>query len=568
VSTVGGGEVVLLPAAAVGVVAGAAILTAAGAVFVGGVVAYQTGKAVVACGRKVGEAVQDHVARQRAINQLCADFEQRTLQIARQGRAMTQTADLATQLQRLNRLNGYREVARLPQPAPAPALPPDPGLEEEAPRIAVYTQGDLDRLANQLEVELSRLDQQLTIYEQPDWIGLVDLSDLRSELAGVKKAIANNRRETTAPTVTTYRDLRQQVYRLQADLAIAVGEGRVKYEKRQRVAVVLAETATRLEGDLRQNGDSSDLAPMLLLAVDTLDRADALLQAGHLDAALEAASTTAAYLDRLNQSLDGVRRTNLEVALAGLRDYVAGFEFPSGDNAPLALNSLIAKAEGQLAANDLDACWTTIEIAQAEVGRLAEGVVLNLQILQRDEAARLARQILADMGYQVQEQVLKENGVAIFKAVRDDGAYFWVWASPDGLLQYKAEGFGTTECQTETKRFFDLLQEEGMVVNAQSELNLAAASERIRELLLRQGFAMVEVEEALDGNGLIITATDRQGKQQQLFASHDTPPAAATEGPAATGEDPHLSLARRLQQEAQAQYMRAFHARMKRRLRN
>lgn len=558
-STTGGGEVVVLPHAALGTAAGVALLAT------GGVAVYQTGKGIVACGRKIHEAIEAHAARQRAINQLCARYEEQVQQSARQASSLAETAGAQKRATLLQRFQHYDELARAPEPEPIPAPPPDVGLEEEPPPMQVTTHADLDRTADHLFDEIEALDDMLDALDGEAWAGLVDVADMRDRVEALRQAIAENRRATESPD-RLLRDLRQECHVLRAEISYRAAEGRARHARRRQTAELMGRAATRLAEKTRALAEEPDLVTMLRVAETSLTHADEAFNAGNLAAAEEHARLALDYVEHLVPDPDTVRRSNLEVAIKGLREFVAGFDFPPNDPAPVPLETLIERAESRLAAGRFDECWTTITAAQEEAERLADLVTNRLETYQRDGAIALARDALADMDYTIGEVSVDSAGVAEFRAERADGAYFRIRVTPDGLLRYKAEHFGTAECKAETKRFFETLEARGMMINTQSEFNLAAAAERMREILLRQGFDLVEEETAPDGKTRIITAQKHGGETVRRAIDHDSAP--LTEEPTTQTETParntDVDRARRAQQETYRRYMEQMRAQMRR----
>lgn len=579
-STTGGGEIILLPATAVGFVAGAALVAAAGVVIAGGVIAYQVGRGVVACGRKVSEAIQEHAARQRAINAACAQYEARVLRAARGGTAIPATAGAERRMQLLARMNARRELAR--QPAPEPPLPPllpDPGLQPDPmPSVRLAHHATLDLDADQVAAELERIATMLTELEDPRWLGLVTVGDLRDRLAELKHEVERNRGATAGESIRLLYDLQQEVHALRAEIAYRAAESRAKHEQRQRAAESLAQAAEHLHVKAQALSAEPGMESALAVAYDLLTEADQLLIQGEPVAAHYLAETALSYVDELSLSLDALRRSNAEVAITALRDYVSGFKFPPEDPTPIALNRLIAEAEAQLQAGEFEACWMTLKTAQAEADQVAAQVEQKLQTAQRDVAIKMAQETFKEMGYTTGPVSIRPDGDAEFTAKRDDGAHFRVWVTPDGLLQYKAENFGTAECQTETARFFERVKEKGMIINVQSEFNLAAALARLREVMLRQGYTMVREEVASDGKGRVLTGTMASGESVRYRVNYEGA-AQREESPLPSAEHvpqqptqfvpPDAEQARRLAEQARRQHLQMLREQMRsRRLRN
>ena len=507
----GEGAVVLLPA--IGLVA-VPVLLVGGLAVVGAVGVAQLGKGVVMCGQRARQAIQDHLARQQAINDLCRQYEQRILREAR-GTGLDPAELGARHLNLVSRLRVRRNQATARIPEPPLSIPADSGLVEELPPAALFTPGDLEKTANQLASEVEKLEGILAGMEESEWVGLVVVDDLRERRARLHREVENNRLAAGEQRFVQLRDLRQEIRRLRADTAYRANEGQARYQQWSDVAEVLAMAADQLEARAQALGSGVGFS----MAEDMLQTADELFGQGDLEGAQVMARSALSYIHRLDDAAEEIRRSNARVAIQALKDYITGLGFgespapqaliPLTDQAA-ALNRHIAKAQDQLDGGRWDDFWGTLSESQREAEQLAAATQREINSWQQNQAIQLAWHRLGEMGYsQIEEEAPRPDGSRKFKAQRSDGAHFIVGVGLDGTLQYEAEGFGTAECQQETGRLFDGLREQGMVANIQSEFNMAAAAERMREILLRKGYDLIREEPSADGRSHTLIGTRR-----------------------------------------------------------
>lgn len=555
-SQIGAGGIILLPALAMGAVAGIAILAAAATVLVGGgVVVTQAGKGVVACGRYIDEAIQQHAAQQRAINQLCNQYEQQLQQAADTARSLSQTKGAKKRAELLSRIQTHNQIINEPEPQVPIPLQGDIAFQEEtAPPISIQVQSDLDTQVEKLMEEISNVESVRDHLLEKQWAGLLKVDDLSDQLSLLRQAAEENQRASVNDDIKLTRDLRYELDTIKAELAYRAAEGRAKNKLRLEVINQLSGAALLLEEKAKLIQSNPGLQPAIDLAENMLDDADEFFQNGDLVGAKETSLITKNYLQKMTPRVEDHRHSNLAVAIKALEDYVEGFGFPPDDSTPSVLKRLIAKAKKYLDENKFDHCKNALVSAQEEADQLAVHVAQGLKKAQQDGAINLAIETLSDMGYSTEMMAPSKDGASVFKATRADGAYFFVWVTSDGLMQYKAENFGTDECQIETKEFLERLSQKNMVVNTQSEFNLTATRDRLMEILLRQGFDLVQDEPMHDGNGRVITAT-KSGKQLHLDVGHDSSSLEESTGEGQGDEIDSLERARVVQQQSQRQHI-------------
>jgi hypothetical protein len=265
----------------------------------------------------------------------------------------------------------------------------------------------------------------------------------------------------------------------------------------------------------------------LSVAADLLKRAEELFAAGDFAAAREWGRTADQYLDQLSSGQGELRRINLRVTIEELENYVDGFDFPPNDAAPLKLRRLIESARDELEGDHLDECWSVLQDAQEEVDKLAKLVAARSKGKYQDRSVEVAEEVLREMGYACGPVRVPETGVKEFEATRGDGAGFRLRFSTDGLLQYEANGFGDLECQREADRFFERLAQKQMQVSVQSELSATIVAERMREVLLRRGYSVVEEE--VDPSGVLLTARRKGQLKKRVKVDADGDPQTLSE---------------------------------------
>lgn len=501
----GGGVVLLAP------VAGAAAL-AAGAVFAGGVCLVQAGRGVVAVANRVDEAIRAHAARQAAINRLCAEYEERIIQAAGQGIGVP-TAEAAARTALLKRLSARKRQARKPLP-PSPMPPTDWGVESEplSGGLRIHTHTSLDKWEQATEQLMGHVEAQLKSVDGEEWVGLLGVGDVRGELTEIQEAFR-------APDHNLH-DLQRQLKAMNAEIIYRTNRARDRHQERAQTAGILEEAGELLAAKAGQLREEPELGAAVLVAEDLLAQADRSLTDGDFAGARELAAIAVDYMGQLSSSVDRMRRDNFSVAIEALREYAKGFNFPPDDPAAAALKGLIDQAQGYLDDGSFDGCWKSLRVAQSEADRLAQQVAERSKEVYRDRAIELARDVLQEMGYESREVNIAPDGTGKFEAIRPDGAAFRVTLTSDGLLRYKGEGFGDIRCEHEAARFFEKLEERGMVVDVQSELSVRSAANRMREVLLRQGYSMIEERVEPNGQGIVLAASGK-GKTGELEVDAD-----------------------------------------------
>ena len=220
-SQIGAGGIILLPALAMGAVAGIAILAAAATVLVGGgVVVTQAGKGVVACGRYIDEAIQQHAAQQRAINQLCNQYEQQLQQAADTARSLSQTKGAKKRAELLSRIQTHNQIINEPEPQVPIPLQGDIAFQEEtAPPISIQVQSDLDTQVEKLMEEISNVESVRDHLLEKQWAGLLKVDDLSDQLSLLRQAAEENQRASVNDDIKLTRDLRYELDTIKAELA-------------------------------------------------------------------------------------------------------------------------------------------------------------------------------------------------------------------------------------------------------------------------------------------------------------------------------------------------------------
>ena len=570
-STSGVGEIVAGPAAVIGAAAGVAVagaaLLATAAVVGGGVAVYQAGKGVIACGRKVGEVVQEHAARQRQLYQDARDYDAMLLGGAGQAAGLQMQAEARQRQEMEARIREYRMRSARPLPKMPEELAPRPVPVPDAdqPPVRLLDAADLAAAVRQVEQELQALQSLLDSIENPDsaWHGLVYVGDQRqllhrSEADFERMRPALLQGEAARPDQpVSLQDVRHDLRAMRAELTYRIGEAQNNQERRLRAAADLEKAAEELLAKSQALEGQRELAPGLALADQMLRQAEQFFKSGDYLGAQQQAGRVIDYLKKVQRSVDDLRRANLASAIQGLRSYLEGFAFPPSDTLPGKLQQMIVQAEQQLRAGQLDECRRSLDQAQPAADELAVEVGRRLKTVQRDGAARMVSAALQQMGYQVSPAAVRQDGAVEMKAVRADGAYFLIAISLNGLVQYKAEKFGTRECASQARELFDRLRREGMMVEDQPQLNVEEMESRLTETMLRQGFT-VRVETQPDGRVTLI-GEKPGGEAQRQEIGHDLPGAQASAlgqpGSAAVG-DPQQQAVQAVQRDRRRAHQR------------
>jgi hypothetical protein len=514
-STAGGGEIILLPAAALVGVVGLAVIAAAAVTVVGGVVVYTAGKGAVACGRKIHEAVQEHLARQQAVNKACEHYEQEFMRRAREAKPQ---AGLNKDIERIQRrVREFQEQQRQAEKA-APVLPsitlkPDPILETSTPTesFKIVDNSDLEserKDFTQRADQLTRLFEEYTSFVKAK---LVHIDDLQARLADLQHEMSRNVQiDGPMKETRTVYDLNVALDDLYAELAYRQGNMQEQQGKKARAAKKLLKAGDMLQKKALELQAQPGLSGGLAFVEELLETGQQSFDDQDWEGASESAEIALRYLKSIrNVTPDIQRRENLEVAIQNLREYLDKYEFPPEDPGAQPLRSLIDQMDAALQAGQYDEVTMLLKSAQDEAKNVSEIVIQQLHTATQNIMARQIRETLGKMKYVVDEPQISD-GVVHFQARRSDGAYFLFWISPEGMLQYKAEGFKTSECKTETRRLFELLAEQNALVNQRSEESMKATVERVMEIMLRQGYTSIESEQT--PNGVTLTGKGRDGK--------------------------------------------------------
>ena len=490
---------------------------AVGVVFVGGVALVQAGKGLLACGRRVDDAIRAHAAKQEAIFQRCKEYERCLVEGARESVALSGQAQRRGGL--LQRIAARHSVANRPVAAPPPIDAGPDVLVGERPALELYHPYGPDALTEeteQLARQADRLQQRLDSLRSEQWQGLVDTGGLAEELAAIRKDLEG---AATAPEASLY-DLGRRLQVLEAEIGFRMNEGWNRQKERQEAANALKRAADRLSkcaGELAE----PEWAGPLAVGEEVLAQADALFARGDLAGAREMAQAAEEYVDQLRTGRDRVRRSNLEVAIAALKEYVDRFQFAPDDPAPGELRQQIAAAEDHLRHDALQQCWQTLQRAQKAADDLAVEVERRSRAAYRKAALELARQTLEEMGYSAEAPRVRESGAVWFRATHPDGTAFVVEITEWGILRYKTEGFDDLRCHEVAARFFQGLRNKGMAVNLQSEFNMLAAARQAREALLRQGYTLVEERGDEEGRFIELTAYRKGEQPRQVTVGAD-----------------------------------------------
>lgn len=488
---------------------------AAGAAFVGGVVLVQVGRGLMACGRKADQAIRAHAAKQEAIYRQCREYEERL--VAAAGRSSTRSRAAQDRQRLLKTIAQRHQVARRP-------VPPLPFTEVQADVLAgerpaldsygLHTVDTQKEEAGRLAARADGLQKRLEALQSEQWQGLVDTGGLAEELAAIRQGLQG---AGSAAGASLY-DLERRLGSLEAEVGFRMQEGYARQKERQETAAALQRAATTL-AQLTQRAEPPP-ADALAVGQEVLAHADSLYARGDLDGAREMARAAETYLGQLAVSLEGVRRANLEVAIASLRETIDGYGFAEDDPAPRKLRGLIEAAERELKAGRLEECWQELQRAQVEVDKLTEEVRWRSQAVYRSAAFEVARKTLEEMGYRGVPDFDPEGTVRL-RATHEDGTAFVVEITAEGTLRYKTEGFDDLRCHDAAARFFDGLRKKGMQVDLHSEFNMLAAARRVREALLHQGYDLVEERADEEGRFIELTASRKGGQTRKVEVRND-----------------------------------------------
>jgi hypothetical protein len=260
-------------------------------------------------------------------------------------------------------------------------------------------------------------------------------------------------------------------------------------------------------------GSDAQFTSSLKMAQDMLLEGEKAFARGWLETACAEADTVSEYLKKIHQVSGQLREANLRTALQALHGYIDGFKFGEKATLPQPLIKVVEKAEQFLNQGQLDAAWKEINQTEKMAADLRDDVTNVLQKSQQRVISGGMKETLISMGYAIKSSQDGENGEKIFLAERKDGAKFTIRVNRDGTFHFHAEKFPEVkECQLETKRLLEELYARGIAANIESEFNLAATAERMREVLLEKGY--VVQEEPGEGNHRV-TITAIRGKERK-----------------------------------------------------
>lgn len=511
-STFGGGELILIPLAALGVAGVAAVAAAGAVVYAGGVVLVQAGKGLIACGRAVDDAVRCHAAQQRAIYAQCEAYEHMMLERA------AHAAHDALARQAAERAAAAASRFR----AAPPALPPLPDywLAEPAPTppettTRLYTARDLRQWRSSLEQELLQTQAALAALGRAEWAGWVAPAPMQTRLQAIRGALAAQG-ESQAAISEAQNDLRLLRYELARLTATLQERAAQRTEAWQAITAGLTAYRTRIA----EMAPHPEMVAAAGVAEDLLTRAEARFQAADLAGATQLARVAEQYLGQLSGSLAAARTSNFAVAIAALRRHVADYQFAGHDPAPKATLELIEEAEQALAGHDFTAAWQALHKAQDAVQRLDQEVVRRTHSRQQQSVLDMAAEVLRDMAYRPEAPLPLPDRSYQLVAKRQDGAAFHVVVSPHGLLRFKTEDFEGRQCEAETAEFFRRLRARGLQVEIHSQPALETAAARVREAILRSGATSIEQQVDPTGKGIELTAIFPTARQTPPTRHH------------------------------------------------
>jgi hypothetical protein len=534
----GVGAVAIIPAVGM-VVLPVAALAAAG--YVGGVVIVQAGKGMIACGNMVRKSVQEHLEREQEIAKLCKDYEKRVLASARKNTvSITRTKSSKEFTQMLTALKRRRKaVVKTPQ---VPKLiVEDRGLFEPSPPSAIHSIQYLKRTRREMQSELDELKDAISTLEGAEWSGLVSTDDLSQKASKIENELEQNEESASEQDIRLLRDIRTDLNRLRSEIAMRANSGSRKIEERSQAIDLMEKTASLFSETADAVQEFPETAPALELAQEMILSADELFRQGKIIGCLTRAQNVIDYMSQITQGAQSLRKANTRVAIRGLEEFVKGFIVEDEQDLPAAIRDNVAKMTGMIAEahglldHDLPACWKIIDEAQDAAQHLASIVETYYAVGTQRHAANLIQDTLVEMNYHIGESSKDADKTLSFKAVRDDGAYFKIELDQGGVIGYKAENFKGVACQTETKILMDKLREKGLIADVQSEFNMAAAAERMREVLLRQGY-IVQEEAAEDGTSHTLLAQKGE-EQKEIEVTHD----AAESQPKSEVEVPYVN---------------------------
>lgn len=496
----GGGAVLAAPATVMVGAAAAAAAVAAGAAFAGGYCIVQAGKGMVSIAQSIDKTISAHAMKQASINHQCSKYEEKLIHAAR---IATDNITTATSIEILNDLKKKRRIAKEPLPTSYEGIPREneKKSQEKITGLKIFEQNSLEKWQEKNEHLMNRVAIRLSNLENEKWIGLLSVTDIKEKYTNIQKAFLSQEGNLN--------ELYKQLEFLDSEITFRVNRAKEKSKSRLEAITFLEEVGQELESKMANLKNEPELLVATTVAEDLLMRASDLFSQGEFVGAKQWAKTASNYINSLTSSLDTMRRENLEVGIRGLEEFLKEFDFPPEDDTPLALEELIGKAKKCLAKNKLDDCWNALANAQNEVKYISRVVAKRSKKKYQDIAISLSMDVLQTMGYQIGKMKVSRDGTRVYKAIRKDEAAFSITVTPEGFLHYEAKGFGDIECKHEANRFFKKLESRGLMVNVKSELSARKTADLMREVLLRQGYPIVEERSVENGRGIVLTAISK-----------------------------------------------------------
>lgn len=536
-STIGLGAVVGVPVVAAAGAAVAAIAVVGAAVAVGGVgvvVAQQTGRAVLACGREMKAMAEQNRAMQRSLQQAALRYEEKLREQERE-RERLRSAELQQQLeeQREAVLRRQHRMERMRQAQSSPSeimvdwdaiakarveilageRPPAvmerhlvSGWEQRLKRVRAMTDGlrlGLEYFVSGpgqglfvvrgLNEALQNVEQQLRKLED-NAVGVllgrttVSASDLESLLVALE-----------------YIDGRLQEMRAQEPQ---------KHSQRQAAMSELEQANQALEQAVLKPETASYLTGVEMLQ-GMLDEASAKIEEAKFERARSTAEAVLNHLEHIEATVAQQRQKNLQVLMQTYRSKVDPLQQLPELAERVARWQQDFERVAQIAVSDIERAWTLVtkpaiglfSVAN-ELQREALGTLLEHQ---SSALGQLSQQALQEMGYEIALQSAEDRTRFIEGRLGKQRMY--ITFSESGEMVVKADGFGDASCQPEMQRFLQIMQDKGVQGAWQEKFILTDALQRMLRLLQEAGLN-VKIEPTDDG--VTVLASGAPGASAKL----------------------------------------------------
>lgn len=505
--------------AAIGMGAVAVVSAAVAVAGVGVVVAQQTGRAVLACGRELKDMAEQNRAMQRSLQQAALRYEEK-MRRQEQERERMQRAELQRRLaeQREAVQRGQQRLLRMRQ---AQQVPPTPSFdwdklaklraeilagEPPSENTQRHQISDWEQRLKSLREMTSGLKQGIEYFVSGPGQGLFVVAGLVDVLKAVEDKLRSFEQSAVevmlGQKTIPARELENLLVRLEyVDDRLREMRAQVPQKRSQRqTAIEALEKANQGLQKALQNPEAANYVTGAEMLSEMLDQATEHIEAARFEQARATAEAVLHHLQHIEATVSKQRRKNLTVLMEIYRSKVV----PLQQIPELASRVDLWRQEfnriAVIAEKDAEQAWQLVTQPEGGLFAVAEALQQEaLALLLQHQAIALSQlscSTLQEMGYNVVRDTA-DGGVRFIEA-HSGNRRIYVSFSENGDMVVKTDGFGDASCRDAMQEFLKRLQAKGVQGVWQEKFLLTDALQRLVRLLQEAGFD-VKVEPTDDG---------------------------------------------------------------------